>query len=65
MKAPSYSKSRPISGYWMGEDYLLTNPAPMYNITWSFIWSLIRLKLSSPRRDTFKLMIADYGYEEN
>jgi hypothetical protein len=58
------SNKQSIPGYWDGEYYLLNRPMPLHNLTWSFIWSLVRLKLSSPRRDRFKLMIADYGYED-
>lgn len=63
MQAPSYHEGYTISGYWTGQAYLLTRPAPMHNLSWSLLWSLIRLKLSSPRRDKFKIMIADYGYD--
>lgn len=58
-----YAEGKTIEGFWKGEYYLLLRPAPLYNLTWSLLWSLFWLRLSSPRRDKFKVMIADYGYD--
>lgn len=63
MRAPDYVEGRTIEGFWKGENYLLTHPAPMYSLTWKFIWSLIRLKMNSSRAFKFKVMISDYGYD--
>lgn len=63
MKAPSYHTDSPINGYWEGGLYLSSSPKPVYNLTWALIWSFIRLKISSPRRDKFKIAIMDYGYD--
>ena len=63
MNKPDWYDGQPISGRWNGEGYLLTGARPMFNLTWTFLWRLAKLKLLSPRGDKFKLMIADYGYD--
>lgn len=64
MEAPDYAKGKTISGDWNGEPYLFENrPLDVYNLTWTVLWSLIRLRISSPRRHRFKIAIADYGYD--
>lgn len=63
-EAPSYHKGYSITGEWDGESYLLERPAPMHNLTWTFLWRLFCLRLNSPRGPFVKLMIADYGYKD-
>jgi len=64
MRAPDYAKGRNINGYWEGEEYLFLRPIPVYNLTWTRLWRLFKLRLSSPRADKFKIAIADYGYDD-
>lgn len=60
---PAYHSDAAITGFGTGQSYLTLSPRPMYNLTWVFLFRLIRLKLFSPRGSKFKLMIADYGYD--
>lgn len=63
MNKPEWHDGQPISGFWKGEGYLSMGAKPMFSLTWTFLYRLIKLKLLSPRGDKFKLMIADYGYD--
>lgn len=60
---PAYHDQNPIDGFWDGQPYLSMQAKPLYNLTWTFLYRLLRLKLLSPRSKKFKLMIADYGFD--
>lgn len=64
MRAPDYHKGNTISGYWTGSEYLCSHPVPLYNLSWPFLYHLIKLKLLGPRGNKFKLGILDYGYDD-
>lgn len=64
MKAPDYHKGHNIAGFWDGELHKFDGPLPVYNLTWTELWRLFKLRLNSPRADKFKIAIADYGYDD-
>lgn len=36
-------------------------PYDEYNLTWGFIWSLIRMRISSPRANYIRFKVIDYA----
>lgn len=58
--------NREITGHYEGEEYLCTDPVPLFNLTWTQLWRLFMLRLNNPKRaDGFKFAILDYNMRAN